>query len=242
MRILLWDIDGTLVNTGGAGMKALARAVAMHPAAAQALQRMRLDGMTDHGIARLLCGAARHRNDPDRALEEHVREVSREEIERVLAVYLQHLRDSMPTAERYRVLPGVVAALDATDRAGAVQGLGTGNVEEGAQIKLEHRDLWRRFRFGGYGSDAEERAAIIGAAKVKAEALLGRACAPEEFVVIGDTPRDVAAAHANGFACVAVASGSHPAAELVAHHADDVLASLEDEDAAGRILRARRRA
>lgn len=240
MRILLWDIDGTLVNTGGAGMRALARAVEFHPAAAQALQRLRLGGMTDRRIARLLCGAARHRNDPSRELETHVREVEPHEIERVLAGYLAHLRESMPAATGYQVLPGVVAVLDATDRAQAVQALGTGNLEEGARIKLEHRDLWRRFRFGGFGSDAEERAEILAAARVKAEAHLGRPCAPEEFVVVGDTPRDIAAAHANGFACVAVATGGHAVEELASHHADDVLPTLEHPEAADRILRARR--
>jgi phosphoglycolate phosphatase len=239
MRILLWDIDGTLVQTGGAGIRAIGDAVRDSRAASEALARMRLDGMTDRRIARLLCAARRHHLDPSMALEAHADLVEAVEIDAVLDGYLAHLASALATSDGYRVLPGVVAAMDALEGR-AVHALGTGNLEHGARLKLQHGGLWHRFAFGGYGSDAEERAALLRAAWTKAERHLSRTLTAADFVVIGDTPKDVAAAHANGFACVAVASGRYEAMELEACGADDVMATLDRSDAPERILSARR--
>lgn len=240
MRILLWDIDGTLVSTGGAGMKALATAVHASEPATQALRRMRLDGMTDRKIARILCAAARHRAEPLTLLPVHESRVTALEIDEMLAAYLGRLRDSLSRADSYAVLPGVLEALDALETK-AIHALGTGNLEAGARLKLEHGGLWHRFRFGGYGSDAEERADILRAAWTRAEAHLGRRCTAAEFVVIGDTPKDVAAAHANGLCCVAVATGRHDLHELAQAGADLVLETLAHPDVPQRLLAAVRR-
>lgn len=228
LRILLWDIDGTLVSTGGAGLRALADAVGARPAAVEALRRMRLDGMTDRKIARALCAAHAHAQDPSLSLEEHSNAVPQAEIDRVLSHYVAALREYMRAPQRYTILAGVQAALrELEPRRDVLLALGTGNLEEGARLKLEHGDLWRFFRFGGYGSDAEERPDILRAAWRRAEAYLGRRCTPEEFTVIGDTPRDVSAAHEVGFPCVAVASGRHSVAELAGSGADAVLSSVD---------------
>lgn len=241
MRILLWDIDGTLVNTGGVGMKALADAVGARPAAADTLRRMRLDGMTDRTIARTLCAAHAHSGDPSRSLDEHAAEVTDAEIDRVLAHYIECLREGMRGPLEYKVLDGVFDALDAVEsREDVVLALGTGNIEEGARLKLEHANLWQRFHFGGFGSDAEARPDILRAAWKKAEAHLGRACSVDEFVVIGDTPRDVVAAHAVGMRCVGVASGRHSINELVVAGADAVLPSLTAPNAVPIILDTKR--
>lgn len=240
MRILLWDIDGTLINTGGAGMRALTHAIGASEAAVAALRRMRLDGMTDRRIARLLCAAELHRHEPHSPFESMLERVAESEIDRVLSLYLGALRESLRNTDRYVVLDGVRELLGSIGAQDALHGLGTGNVEEGARLKLEHGGLWNHFRFGGYGSDAEERAELLLAGRRKAEALLGRTCDPDEFVVIGDTPKDILAAHANGFACVAVATGSHSINELVGSGAEVVLHSLAQPGAREHILQVRR--
>jgi phosphoglycolate phosphatase-like HAD superfamily hydrolase len=102
--------------------------------------------------------------------------------------------------------------------------------------------LWERFSFGGYGSDAEERPDILMAAWKKAEAHLGRPVDAADFVVVGDTPKDIAAAHLVGMACVGVATGRFTAEELRAAGAEDVFVNLLEDGACHRILQARRRA
>lgn len=236
MRIVLWDIDGTLVDTGGVGSRALARVVSRSPSAAEALRRMRLGGMTDRKIARILCAADAHHHRPEAGLPELEKEVTDEQIDAVLAGYLDALRESITGAERYRVLPGVVDVLDALRSDRIVHALGTGNVEEGARLKLARGGLWERFAFGGFGSDAEDRTDILRAAWRKAEAHMGTRLGPEAFVVVGDTPRDIHAAHALGIACVAVATGSHTANELAQNGADMVFSSLAELGAAERIV------
>jgi phosphoglycolate phosphatase len=241
MRILLWDIDGTLVTTGGVGVRALASVVHATEGAREALGRMRLDGMTDRRIARLLCAAERHRHAPHVDVEIHASAVGADEIDAMLTAYLSRLAEGLATdALQYTVLPGVVETLDALENE-ALHALGTGNLQEGARLKLTRGGLWHRFAFGGFGSDAEERAEILRAAWHKAERHQNRRLAPEDFVVIGDTPRDVQAAHDIGLCCVAVASGRHDIHELTQCGADDVLPNLAHPEAASRILRARRR-
>lgn len=239
MRIVLWDIDGTLVNTGGAGTRALAGVVSASPGATRALERLKLGGMTDRAIARLLCAAAAHHEQPEADLVELEKAVTDAEIDRVIGQYLERLAQTVPVADDYVILPGVEHILDQLAPL-VVHALGTGNVEEGARIKLERGGLWRRFSFGGYGSDAESRADMLRAARRKADAFLKRTCTADEFVVVGDTPRDIIAAHEVGFACVAVASGGHSVHELAAHGADAVLPSLLDDRAREAIMLVRR--
>jgi len=241
MRILLWDVDGTLVNAGGAGRRALAQTVAAALPAVEALRTLRLDGMTDRRIARMLCAAVGCAQDPSRTIDEHLAAVAEAEIDRVLGGYLDALALHMREPGSWKVLPGVVRTLDALDgRGDCVHALATGNVERGARTKLEGAGLWSRFRFGGFGSDAEERALIVRVAWLRAEAHLGRACDASEIVVVGDTPRDVSAAHEAGVACVAVASGRHAAQELARAGADAVLATLDCDEAAAVIAGAAR--
>jgi len=239
MRILLWDIDGTLVSTGGAGIRALGRAIHTSLPATAALGRMKLDGMTDRKIARILCAAVRHREQPEIPVEQHEKAVTTEEIDKVLSAYLAALQ-SPPESDLagFRVHPGVWDVLNTVGPDRAVHALGTGNLEQGARAKLEPIGLWSRFAFGGFGSDAEERVDILRAAWRKAELHLGRACSAAEFVVIGDTPRDVSAAHAAGLCCVAVATGRHSVHDLAESGADLTLASLAEPDAAARVLAA----
>jgi phosphoglycolate phosphatase len=242
MRVVLWDIDGTLIRSAGAGLQAMRRAVELHPEAARALAGMRLDGMTDYKIARTLCAARRVASAPEHPLEHHAGQVTREEMDALLGAYLEALEKALQNAPGYEVLPGVHAVMDLMDAMGTVvHALGTGNLERGARLKLTPGGLWERFRFGGYGSDAEERADILRAAVRRAAEHVGRPLGLEAFVVVGDTPRDVAAAHEVGLACVGVTTGRYTDAELRDAGAEDVLASLASDDAAARVLNAARR-
>lgn len=243
MRIILWDIDGTLIKSAGAGAKALGRAVSGFPHMAAALPGIRLDGMTDYKIARILCAARRHAAAPHIPLDAHAKDVHREEMDTLLGQYLDVLDDALQASTAFEVLPGVVETLNAMDaRGGVMHALGTGNLERGARLKLSRGKLWERFVFGGYGSDAEERPDVLRAAWRRAETHLGTPLTADTFVVVGDTPKDVDAAHAVGLACVGVATGRFGVDELRAAGANDVLEHLQVPDAVDRILAARRTA
>jgi phosphoglycolate phosphatase-like HAD superfamily hydrolase len=129
-------------------------------------------------------------------------------IDEVCATYLTALADEMPRSTRFRVLSGASALLDAlARRPGLAVGLGTGNLREGARLKLEHAGLFHHFAFGGFGCDHEDRAALLRVGAVRGAERLGRALDACRVVVIGDTPRDVAAARAIGAESLTVETG-----------------------------------
>lgn len=215
-RVVLFDIDGTLVDCGGAGRRAMERG--FHDVVGRTdVLGFGFGGMTDRAIARLgLAGAGRA---PDERA-----------IDALLERYLTHLRAELPQAETFRVLGGVTAILDALEaparRGSLAVGLGTGNVAAGAELKLARGALAGRFEFGGFGSDAEDRATLLRHGAERGAARLGRALADVDVVVVGDTPRDVEAGHAIGARVVAVATGRFDGASLKAARADVVLESL----------------
>jgi phosphoglycolate phosphatase-like HAD superfamily hydrolase len=148
-------------------------------------------------------------------------------IDAICATYLAALAEEMPRSEGFRVYPGVVALLDALHgRDGVAVGLGTGNLREGARIKLERAGLDHHFGFGGYGCDHERRDAIVRIAAERGAAQLGRPREACRVVVIGDTPRDVEAAVAIGAETVAVETGGVAASELRAAGATHAFADL----------------
>jgi phosphoglycolate phosphatase-like HAD superfamily hydrolase len=225
--VILFDIDGTLVHAGGAGRRALERALVERcgPHDGQ-LQALRLDGMTDRSIVREALGLLGHAWDEAAC-------------DGILGRYVEHLAGEI-SAPGYRVLPGVVAALEALRARGALVGLCTGNVVDGARIKLARGGLERYFDWGasavcGFAADGEERERIVEAAVRRAAARLGREIHPCEALVVGDTPRDVAAARHAGCPVLAVATGRFGVEELAACGADHVAATLE-EPAARRVL------
>jgi phosphoglycolate phosphatase-like HAD superfamily hydrolase len=207
--LVLFDIDGTLIRTGGAGIRALDRACA-EIGIERAMDGIRAAGMTDPLIVAEIFQQRLGRVPADG------------EAAALLDRYVVFLADEISRTTRYQVLPGVGAALDLLAERGATVGLATGNVERGAEIKLARGDLWRRFRFGGYGSDAADRAELVARA-------IARAGAPfERVVVIGDTERDVAAAHACNAQAIGVATGPCSTAELAAAGADWTLETLDE--------------
>ncbi len=221
--VFLFDIDGTLISTGGAGRRAMVSAFTHRYERPDACN-FPFGGMTDRAIARQGIRALDH--EPDEAA-----------VDGLIAAYLSFLEAEIPRAEGAKVHAGVHATLDhLTPLAGAAIGLGTGNVIEGARRKLRHLDLDHRFAFGGYGSDHEGRPELLQIGADRGAAHLGQSRASCRVVVIGDTPRDIAAARAIGALCIAVATGNSPLDELRSHEPDLAIADLTDP-AALRLLR-----
>src|SRR5207302_2661718 len=153
------------------------------------------------------------------------------EIEAVLERYLDALAAEC-AAKAYQALPGAAALVQRlAARSDVLLGLCTGNLARGAELKLSAAGLWGPFRFGGYGSDAEPRADIVRAAWRRAQELGAR-----DALVIGDTPRDILAAHDAGLRACGVATGRWTVHDLATHGADVVLRDFSDRDEAVRLL------
>ena len=215
--LLLFDVDGTLVDTGGAGRRALAAALKDVTGVEDALSGVRLHGNTDPLI--LAEAFQTHVGRPIGGEEEH---------RRIIDTYLAKLQDELRTGtDEYTVLPGAKALPTAARAAGFSVGLGTGNVEGGAQRKLAHGGLWSLFDFGGYGSDAGNRADLIRAGIERGQRLAGdRRFKDDEIFVLGDTERDVLAAQAVGVQSVGVLVGSRHQDALTAAGPDLLVESL----------------
>jgi phosphoglycolate phosphatase len=219
--LYLFDIDGTLIGGDGAGRRAFDRACFECFGVKGALDHIKLDGMTDPLI--LECVYIKHVG----------RSPTPAESDAVMRTYLGYLEPEVATA-RYLVHDGVPEVLDLLESRGCLLGLATGNLEEGARIKLERGGLWKRFAFGGFGSDApphdggRTELVKVAIARGHARASGGRRFAREEMVVIGDTPRDIAAAHAAGSSAVGVATGSFSVDALRAAGADAAFPSMRE--------------
>jgi phosphoglycolate phosphatase-like HAD superfamily hydrolase len=195
-RVILFDIDNTLMTSGGAGRRALLRAVAEETGVDCSLARVAFAGRTDPAILRDLLGAIGV-------------EPSAAAIEAIFERYLRHLASELSTNGAAAVLPGVLDAIEALSRApGAHMGLLTGNIARGAAIKLEAGGLAGRFAFGAYGDDAPRRPDLLPVALARWRAACGaKACAMQDVYVVGDTVEDVAVARAHGARAVAVGTG-----------------------------------
>jgi phosphoglycolate phosphatase len=163
-----------------------------------------------------------------------------EEIEREIAptleAYVEVLTEVCAQATNFRVHAGITAALTLTaDRPGFANGLGTGNIEIGARLKLERVGLYAHFGFGGYGSDHHDRAELLSVGAQRGAARLGRPREHCRVVVIGDTPKDIAAARAIGAECIAVATGSFKVPALREQGATHAFENLADPRA-GQVL------
>ncbi len=216
--ILLWDIDGTLISGGGSGRVAMEAAFADVIGDATALPRVRFSGMTDPAIVR--AGLRLANRDPQRDAEA---------IPAVLEAYLARLPAAIAAAPDFRVHAGVRERLaELAQRSDVALGLGTGNLEHGARIKLTPLALHELFAFGGYGSDHEDRAELLAIGAARGAAQLGLPRDRCRVLVIGDTPKDIAAAQAIGADCLAVATGQFDVEALRAAGATCVAPDLED--------------
>ncbi len=229
VRLILFDIDGTLVDAGGAGRRALLVTFdrLFSPASLTAAGRVPFAGKTDVAILR----------DMARELGIGADDLAkkRQEFDRVYEGALRH-ELHLDGAPPQRVLPGVLALLNLlADRADARTGLLTGNIAVGARLKLERFDLNRFFEGGGFGDDAPDRRGVARAAREDMARRSGIDFEAGDVIVVGDTDKDVDCAHANGFRAIAVDTGWAEPGSLTAARPDALFEDLSNTDA---VLRA----
>ena len=214
IRLVLFDIDGTLVHTGGAGVTAFARAFAAEFGVADGTQHLKFAGRTDISLVR------------EFFLLQKI-EPSPKNFGRFFAAYIFWL-EKMILECAGGACPGVPEFYRALETRAEppLIGLLTGNIRRGAQIKLQHYQLWDKFPFGGFADDHEERDQIAAVAHRRGSERLGRPIDGAEVLVIGDTPLDIRCARAIGAKVLAVATGSFTVAQLQEHHPDWAVADL----------------
>jgi len=222
VRLVLFDIDGTILSARGAGRRAFAAALMEVYGTAGDIERYDLRGATDQRIVfELMEGAGLSRDGV------------RERLDDCFEAYARGLHAEIGDGRGVVVMPGIadlVQRLDGENE--ALVGLLTGNIEAGARIKLTPTGLWPYFQLGAYGSDHPDRRQLPSLAARRAQALVGRGFRPEEVLVIGDTPRDIECARHFGAVAVAVATGQYSRAELEAEGPDLLFEDFSDVDAA----------
>jgi len=222
--LILWDIDGTILHSGGAGVRALRASLQAVFGISEPIADIDYAGRTDPWIVRQIL---RRFGLPE----------SQPNIDRFLEGYLSVLPAHMEAAGA-RVLPGVKALLDAASaHPEVVQGLLTGNIQRGARTKLEFHGLWHHFPFGAFADDSESRNELGPHALRRARGHSGVEFDMARVWVVGDTPHDIACSRVIGARALAVATGGSTASELSAHRPDAVLESLDDGAAFWRIIR-----
>jgi phosphoglycolate phosphatase len=213
-RLVLFDIDGTLIDTGGAGARSWTWAFERQFGREIDIAEHSTAGMTDPAIARVTFREAMER------------EPTAEELTRLMASYQAVLPDYVASSPDYRVLDGVEELLERLTAAGVLLGLTTGGLEAAAHSKLGRGRLNHFFLLGGYGSDSEDRTALTRAAVDRGRRMLDGQLDLADVFVVGDTPLDIAAAEGVGAVSVGVASGRYGVDELSAANPDHVLPSL----------------
>jgi phosphoglycolate phosphatase-like HAD superfamily hydrolase len=212
MKLYLFDLDGTLLTTDGAGRTALKLASADVFGVSEDLSNVTIAGNTDSRIGWEI-------------LAKHGIPVNETALNRLLGAYLARLVDQLKLNPG-RILPGVVQLLDRLTQADVGVGLLTGNVRRGADLKLGAHGVRRYFEFGAFGDDDFDRNKLGPIALERAQAWYKTSFSPDETFVIGDTPRDVACARAFGARPVAVATGQYSSEELAATQPDFLFSDL----------------
>ena len=218
MKLVLFDIDGTLITSRGAGRRAMRTALERVFGAAGGIDQYDLGGRTDTRIVHDVMGALGW--EPARV---------KDRLDDFFEAYLAGLTSEIGDGRHVVTLPGVSLLVDRlAQSADVVLGLVTGNIEEGARIKLLPTGLWPHFRIGAYGSDHMDRRRLPSLAARRAHALVGHTFAPTDVVVIGDTPHDIDCARAFGAVAIAVSTGQYTRAALLAEHPDHLFDDLAD--------------
>ncbi len=218
-RLVLFDIDGTMLFTDGAGRSAIRQALVTELGIEGSFDNVRFDGKTDPQIIREILEMADHPNPQ-----------SKDDIAAVCARYLELLQYELEMRQtRVQVLPGVRAILSELERRSeVVLGLLTGNLERGAYLKLTAADLEpERFSVGAFGSDAPHRSDLPAIAVERTIRKHGWAPEREDVVIVGDTPADMTCGNGIGARAIGVATGSYSVAELRSAGGDDAFETLE---------------
>ena len=216
-QAILFDVDGLLITTGGAGARSWRWAFNELYGIPADIGKFTEAGMTDPVVGRLtFTSVVGHEPSPA-------------ELAKVISLYLMRLPEEVAASSGYKVLAGVDELLPRLCKAGFLLGITTGAVEAAAHIKLARANLNRFFSFGGYGSDSADRGELTRRAIGRAGEILGTTLDSQRVLVLGDTPKDIAAAHAADAIGVGVASGHYSKAELLGAGADYVLGSLVEE-------------
>ena len=214
----MFDIDGTLLLSGGAGCRALEQAIEGITGKSGGMNDVLPDGKTDY----LIVEEAFRVNFPEMNL-------GWREIEDTLCKYLTLLPKEISASKGFRLMPGVPDLLDACrERPQTLLGIATGNLEKGAEIKLRHAGLWEYFSFGGYGSDAIERVDLVRVAVQRAQTIAGGSIPLQQIYVIGDTPYDILCAQGAGVRSIGVGAAHFSCRELATYHPDFLLENLSD--------------
>ena len=214
-RLLLFDIDGTLIHSGGAGVHALKSALTERFGITDDLHDIEIAGMTDSGIVVSI-------------LNKHKIPATNENVSAFLDSYVHFLSLELPRRVG-KLLPGVLELLEKLkSRPHLVLALLTGNVSRGAQLKLEHYGVWHFFEFGAFADDHHDRNRLGTVARARANEKHGRQFSASEIDVIGDTPRDIACGKAFGARTIAVATGTWSRDKLAKYQPDFLIDDLSD--------------
>ncbi|HET9197766.1 MAG TPA: HAD family hydrolase [Solirubrobacterales bacterium] len=216
IKAILFDIDGTLLHTGGAGAEAWQRAFRELYEVEANIEEHTHAGMTDPEIAEIVFREVMGRDGSD--------------VERAEAIgcYLGHLAEAVAESEGYFVIEGIEELLPRLVERGLLLGLVTGNIESAAHLKLARGDLNKYFAFGGYGSDSRSRTELTEKALERGGEVAGAPLDLEQTIAVGDTPRDVKAGHGAGIKVVGVATGSYSVDELSEAGADWAIENVAD--------------
>ena len=215
-QAILFDIDGTLIESGGASDRAWHRAFEELHGVDVEIAKVTGKGVPDPAVGRQAFAAVIGR------------EPSEEEMARLMALRLKYLPEEVDSSPGYRTMPGVEELLERLIDDGYLLGVTTGNVEGAAHIKLSRASLNRFFSFGGYGSDSPDRTELTRRALERGGVVFGKPLDPGRCFSIGDTPRDVEAGHGAGIRVTGVATGKYSVAELREAGADAAIASLAE--------------
>src|SRR5438876_10138443 len=216
-RLLLFDIDGTLIHSGGAGVQALISAFRERFGITDDLRGIEIAGMTDSGIVASI-------------LKKYNIPATTENVAAFLDSYVHFLSLELPRREG-KLLPGVLELLERLKtRKHLMLGLLTGNVSSGAQLNLSHYCVWHFFEFVAFADDHHDLNELGAFARARAKEKHGREFSADEIDVIGDTPRDIACGKALGARTIAVATGTWSREKLAEHYPDILIDDLSDVD------------
>ncbi len=224
MKLLLWDIDGTLIISHGAGVRAMERAIVKRFGTPGDLSRVDWAGRTDTWITGEVLRQSGLADTPE---NRHA----------YLEAYLEELPRELREGPQGQVLPGIFELLEHYHRHPTVaQGLLTGNLRKGAEYKLSHYQVWHYFEFGAFADDSPLRNDLGPHALRRAQERHARQFAPEDTFIIGDTPRDIECGKVIGAKTIAVATGKFSLAELQAHQPTAAFANFSDTTAFRRVI------